>query len=71
MPHRVETTDAPKWKYPGGPKKIKALMRKRLNYVRKKKLQYKHRKGKLKIRRKLDYVRKGHKYHKLKKRRLK
>ena len=54
MPHRVETTDAPKWKYPGRRKKIKALIRKRFNYVRKKQIQYKHKKGRLKIGKRLD-----------------
>lgn len=71
MPYSVETTDILMWKYPERPKKIKALTRKRLNYVRKKQIHPKYKKRKLKIRKRLDYVRKGHKYLKHKKRKLK
>ncbi|MFX0096498.1 MAG: hypothetical protein ACFE7E_01925 [Candidatus Hodarchaeota archaeon] len=71
MPHWVETTDVLKWKYPGRPRKIKALIRKKFDYVRKKQIQYKHKKGKLKAGKRSDYAKKEHRYHKYRKRKLK
>ncbi|MFX1485973.1 MAG: hypothetical protein ACFFBS_02520 [Promethearchaeota archaeon] len=71
MPYRVETADIPMWKYPKHPKKIKALIRKRLSYVKKKQMRYKPKKWKLNTHRRLDHVRKEHRYHKYGRRKLK